>query len=871
LSTEYGLITLHEILEQANSGTEELDLSNRYIRSFPTEIFNFQDHIDVDNIWYGAKQLRVLNLDNNQLTSLPPEIKSLHVFEELCLNNNQLTSLPPEIGQLTGLRRLSLENNRLISLPPELRFLTNLQRLDLAGNPLISPPPEIVQQGTKAVLAFLSGQFKEKEQQWLSKLLIVGEGGVGKTSLLRVLQGRGFVEGLETTHGIAVEKLELRHPREGDVRMELNTWDFGGQQIYHATHQFFLTNRSLFVLVWDARHGWESGKLYEWMDRIQARAPQSPVLIVAAHVDERDADLPITELACKYSQIVGHYKVSNKKGTGVAKFKSELAEVAAGLPLMGQEWPASWLAAVNEIRSKSKSYISPKQLYKLMKKYKLEETSAKVLAQWMHELGEILYFTEDSELNSMVILDPQWVTEVISKVLESEEVIKKKGVFTHKHMNECWSDIDQNVREYFLRLMERFDLSYRTLENREISLVVERLPLDPPDYKWKWNAIKEEERCKEVSMKFKLSNVPAGIPTWFIARSHRFTTHTHWRNGAVFADSREERHLALIETYPYERYLRLTVRGPAPHNFFVLLRAGLELTLARFPGLEIMRTIPCPGHGGVKCKYEFAFDSLEKAIEREELTLEIQCPESFKYVSVPGLLFGLHWKTQDEIIKCIDNLREEIVAGQEKVITELAELKELMQREFLRLFNREQRLSESHCPNVFVILPEDGKGWAKNIFGQKVVLQLYCQAPGHWHPTTKGGRYEIKQPPKWLKAMAPYVMKLAKVIKYAAPLIGPIAGMLDTAFEQEFKHQLKMMEELAKKLHEEKELVKTGASEDIVGGENPKSAEGAELWVLRKFLEEVDRRHDWGGLQKVFTPEGQYLWLCEYHAKEYMH
>ena len=96
-----------------------------------------------------------------------------------------------------------------------------------------------------------------------------------------------------------IEELKLSHPKEDGVEMILNCWDFGGQQIYHATHQFFLTNRSLFVLVWDARHGWEAGKLYNWLDRIQAKAPESPVMIVAAHIDERDADLPLDDLRRK--------------------------------------------------------------------------------------------------------------------------------------------------------------------------------------------------------------------------------------------------------------------------------------------------------------------------------------------------------------------------------------------------------------------------------------------------------------------------------------------------------------------------------------------------------------------------------------------
>jgi len=176
--------------------------------------------------------------------------------------------------------------------------------LRLHGNKDIkSPPPEIAKQGTKAILAYLQAQMKKRKRKWASKLLFVGEGGVGKTSLLRALRDKEFIEGLETTHGIGVEKLQLAHPRENDVTMELNAWDFGGQQIYHATHQFFLTNRSLFVLVWDARHGWEAGKLYNWLDRIQAKAPDSPIMIVASHIDERDADLPLDDLKRKYPQI----------------------------------------------------------------------------------------------------------------------------------------------------------------------------------------------------------------------------------------------------------------------------------------------------------------------------------------------------------------------------------------------------------------------------------------------------------------------------------------------------------------------------------------------------------------------------------------
>ncbi len=354
--------------------------------------------------------------------------------------------------------------------------------------------------------------------------------------------------------------------------------------------------------------------------------------------------------------------------------------------------------------------------------------------------------------------------------------------------------------------------------------------------------------------------------------------------GALFRHGKEGRHLGLVEADPREETVRLTVRGPAPHNFFVLLRDGLELTLARFPGLGIKRTVPCPGHAGKQCEHEFEFVDLIDAISEEEPVLEFQCPKSRRFVSVTKLLYGLDILTQNEVLKRIDALRAEVVAGDERIFAELRELRKLTQREFLRLFNAEQRLAESHCPNVFAVLPKEGNRWLQNIFGQKMVLQLYCQAQGQWHPTLEGGQYEIKKPTEWLTAMGPYIVKLAKVIKYAAPVAGAaaslyaglIAAVMGAGFAEKLAKQIKLMEELAKKIGDERDFLRLDRAEGR-GGSQPsrgqggqaERVEGAALRALRQLLDEVDPAQNWGGLKKILTPEGHYLWLCEYHAEEY--
>ena len=117
--------------------------------------------------------------------------------------------------------------------------------------------------------------------------------------------------------------------------------------------------------------------------------------------------------------------------------------------------------------------------------------------QTRHNLNHSAGYTTESmptegneELNDLIILKPHWVTEYFNMVLESKEVIKRAGVFTRSHMDELWTDLAPALRHHFLRLMERFDLSYRTPDNRERSVVVERLPLDPFDYGPQWDAVK---------------------------------------------------------------------------------------------------------------------------------------------------------------------------------------------------------------------------------------------------------------------------------------------------------------------------------------------------------------------------------------------
>src|SRR6185369_875254 len=109
------------------------------------------------------------------------------------------------------------------------------------------------------------------------KLILVGRGEVGKTSLVRRLVGDNFRGDESKTQGINITSWRLRSPTD---TFRLNIWDFGGQEIMHATHQFFLTERSIYLLVLNGREGGEDLDAEYWLKHIESFGRDSPVLVI---------------------------------------------------------------------------------------------------------------------------------------------------------------------------------------------------------------------------------------------------------------------------------------------------------------------------------------------------------------------------------------------------------------------------------------------------------------------------------------------------------------------------------------------------------------------------------------------------------------
>jgi internalin A len=227
-----------------------------------------------------------------------------------------------------SLKHINLSGNKIGELPEKILNLELDMDVDseftpvehkcifLRGNPLEKPPLEIVRKGREAIKAYFESLRIGKTLPLnIVKVLLVGDGGAGKTSLVKGLLGQEFDINEAQTHGINIDTWTVK---AAEKKIKVNIWDFGGQEIMHATHQFFLSRRSLYILVLDGR---KDEKTEYWLKHIESFGGDSPVLVVINKIDENPGfEVNRKFLQEKYKNIKSFYRVSCKTKEGIDSF-----------------------------------------------------------------------------------------------------------------------------------------------------------------------------------------------------------------------------------------------------------------------------------------------------------------------------------------------------------------------------------------------------------------------------------------------------------------------------------------------------------------------------------------------------------------------
>jgi internalin A len=381
-------------------------------------------------------RLRELSAGKNHLLKLPESIGQLTQLRVLDFDDNQLTTLPKSIGNLADLTTLSLAGNRLTTLPDGLRNLNNLQLLILADNLGLGLPPELLgktrrelEKGEKAVpaekiLEYYSRIRGNKRSLNEAKSILVGRGEVGKTSIVNRLIYNRFDANEKTTEGIKIDTWERVLAGE---QIRLNVWDFGGQEIMHATHQFFLTQRSLYLLVLSGRGDAAEDDADYWLKLIASFGGLSPVIVVLNKIEAHRFDVNRRALQAKYPSIKAVVETDCASGIGLGELKMTIERETDRLDGLRDAFPAAWFRIKDELAGMNQNYLTYDEYRAICAQYgETDPAAQESLTLYLHRLGIALNYRDDPRLRDTHVLNPHWVTNGIYTILNSE-FVRQRG------------------------------------------------------------------------------------------------------------------------------------------------------------------------------------------------------------------------------------------------------------------------------------------------------------------------------------------------------------------------------------------------------------------------------------------------------------
>ena len=251
----------------------------------------------------GSKKKKKLDLSHCNLYCLPEELVELLSSEE----------------PFKQIRTIDLSHNVLRGLPPNLLKMPNLEKLKLEGNPLDMIPDSFRKTLSWVKIREYLKTVQDRAQKWHTcKLLVVGQEGVGKTTLIRSLQsknGKTQCKQNMATDGVDIKQFTLvshessssssssnnNNNSNSESDINLTVWDLGGQEVFYPTHQFFLTSNSIYIVAFDmaqiskknlnaASFEEVESRISYWAFQIRELASSgydmAPFILVGTHADQ---------------------------------------------------------------------------------------------------------------------------------------------------------------------------------------------------------------------------------------------------------------------------------------------------------------------------------------------------------------------------------------------------------------------------------------------------------------------------------------------------------------------------------------------------------------------------------------------------------
>ncbi len=518
-------------------------------------------------------QLQELILSKNQIQDIS-FLQNLSNLHTLGLSDNQIQDIS-FLQPLSQLKSLDLGENRIQDISLDfLNHFPQLNELELYANPIQNIPPEIFDKFLKNVLQAVRDYLQDLEKGRVKnrevKVILIGNGGVGKTQIAkRLAEPDTFIFNTEhaSTHAIARLRRDL-------ADFQLTFWDFAGQDLYHATHRLFMQTRALFLLVWDFAsetqpfHTWQ-GKNYEneklryWLEYTRCFAPESPILVLQNKMDAFPQDLyfEYKEGLKEEYPVLDFLALSAKTGKGFRVLEKVLKKTLQNNPaFQSPDLPADWVQvreAIRDLQEKDVKTLRLAEFKDICVANEVEKSAATIL-NYLHDTG-VLYYRR-GYFQNQIILNQDWAIQAIYKILDREseyfeELQYEKGNLDYDLLTEIWEDNTDYERELFVDFMLSAELAFESTESkklypplRERSFVVPQLlPTEKPSDVLYWEK-KNATQLQKAEIPYRF--LPKVFIQRFIVKANRFSeVRLMWQRGLLLRTKQGE---AMVEAF-YER------------------------------------------------------------------------------------------------------------------------------------------------------------------------------------------------------------------------------------------------------------------------------------------------------------------------------
>jgi small GTP-binding protein len=469
-----------------------------------------------------------------------------------------------------------------------------------------------------------------------AKMLVVGDGKVGKSSVVEQLVYGTYNPQKETTLGVEINDemkvVQSEVKGEGEP-IKLNIWDFGGQEIQHSTHQFFLTTRSLYLLVVDARKGDQLSNIEYWLKLIESFGGASPILIVVNQIDQLKGQRPLNldrkALQDKYN-IRDFVETSCATGEGIPALNAAIAREVEQLKHVRDTWPREWLAIKRRLKDMQADYIPVERYLEICGEEGLtDEDLQKSLLGLLNDLGVVIRFPGDTQ-----VLNPRWVTQGVYGLLTSAQLVKTQGQFDLKDVGKILAGLPGPKDRYpshthrrLIDVMKHFELCFKFTDRPSHYLIPRHLHDNELDIPW------DDAEALKFQYHY-VETLPDSIISRFIVRMNQYITKQYyWKNG-VFLHSGENRAKIKADLVDRKIFISIIGKEQTRRTFLAVIRSAFDEINSNFK-IKIKQMIPVPDFPQVLVSYQ------ELLVHEEMNEPEIVIPELRRKFSVRELLDGV--------------------------------------------------------------------------------------------------------------------------------------------------------------------------------------------------------------------------------------